>query len=102
MATVLEECTTEEQRSVMRFLLAKALDAKDINKKVCSVPGVQFPAGRKDFSLLRSVQTDSGAHPTSYTMDTGGDLPHSPPSSVEVKNGGAIPPLSHMSSWHSP
>jgi hypothetical protein len=25
---------------------------------------------------------------------------HSPPSSAEVKNGGAIPPLSHMSSWH--
>jgi hypothetical protein len=24
---------------------------------------------------------------------------HSPPSSVEVKNGGAIPPLPHMSSW---
>jgi hypothetical protein len=24
---------------------------------------------------------------------------HSPPSSGEVKNGGAIPPLSHMSSW---
>jgi hypothetical protein len=26
---------------------------------------------------------------------------HSPPSSAEVKNGGAIPPLPHMSSWHS-
>jgi hypothetical protein len=27
---------------------------------------------------------------------------HSPPSSAEVKNGGAIPPLPHMSSWHIP
>jgi hypothetical protein len=25
---------------------------------------------------------------------------HSPPSSVELKSGGAIPPLPHMSSWH--
>jgi hypothetical protein len=25
---------------------------------------------------------------------------HSPPSSAEVKNGGAIPPLPHMYSWH--
>jgi hypothetical protein len=26
---------------------------------------------------------------------------HSPPSSAEVKNGLAIPSLSHMSSWHN-
>jgi hypothetical protein len=26
---------------------------------------------------------------------------HSPPSSVKVKNGGAIPPLRHVPSWHS-
>jgi hypothetical protein len=26
---------------------------------------------------------------------------HSPPSSAEVNNGGDIPPLPHMSSWHS-
>jgi hypothetical protein len=32
MATVLEECTTEEQRSVVRFLWAKKLDVKDIYK----------------------------------------------------------------------
>jgi hypothetical protein len=31
----------------------------------------------------------------------GHDAGHSPPSSVEVKKGGAIPPLPHMSSWHS-
>jgi hypothetical protein len=42
------------------------------------------------FSLLRVVQTGSGAHPASYPMDTGGSFPggkaeHSPPASVEIK-----------------
>jgi hypothetical protein len=47
------------------------------------------------FSLLHVVQTGSGVHPTSYTMDTGCSFPgikrpgpeadHSPPASVEVK-----------------
>jgi hypothetical protein len=31
----------------------------------------------------------------------GHEADFSPTSSVEVKNGGAIPPLLHMSSWHS-
>jgi hypothetical protein len=31
----------------------------------------------------------------------GSEADHSPPSSSEVKNGGAIPPLPHMSSRHS-
>jgi hypothetical protein len=31
----------------------------------------------------------------------GREADHSSPSSAEVKNGGAIPPLPHMSSWHS-
>jgi hypothetical protein len=29
----------------------------------------------------------------------GRETNHSPPSSGEVKNGGAVPPLRHMSSW---
>jgi hypothetical protein len=29
------------------------------------------------------------------------EVDHSPLSNTEVKNGGAIPPLSHMSSWDS-
>jgi hypothetical protein len=32
MATVLEDCTIEEQGCVVRFLRAKVLNAKDINK----------------------------------------------------------------------
>jgi hypothetical protein len=30
----------------------------------------------------------------------GCETDHSPPSSAEVKNDGAIPPLPHMPSWH--
>jgi hypothetical protein len=32
MAIVLEGCTTEEQRSAVRFLCGKGLNAKEINK----------------------------------------------------------------------
>jgi hypothetical protein len=69
---------------------------------------VRFPAVQ-DFSLLHSIQTDSGAQPASSPMGTGGCFPggkaagreadHSPPFSAEVKNGGAIPPLPHVFSW---
>jgi hypothetical protein len=61
---------------------------------------------RQEFSLFHGVQTDSGAHPTSYSMvtgelSTGTDRPgreayHSPPSGAKVKNGGAIPPFLHV------
>jgi hypothetical protein len=67
--------------------------------------------GSVRFSLLHSVQTDSGAHPASYPVGTVGSFPglkrpgrevdRSPLSSAEVKKGGAIPPLPNMSSWHS-
>jgi hypothetical protein len=33
MVTVFEECTIEEQRSVVRFLWAKGPNAKDIHKE---------------------------------------------------------------------
>jgi hypothetical protein len=69
--------------------------------------GVIFPVGQ-GFSLLYSVQTESGAHLTLYTTvpgvlspgvkRPGREADHSPLSSAEVKNGGAIPPLPHMSS----
>jgi hypothetical protein len=39
MVTVLEECTNEEQRSVVRFLWAKGLNAKDIHKEMFPVYG---------------------------------------------------------------
>jgi hypothetical protein len=39
MVTVLEGCATEEQRSRVRFLWAKGLNAKDIHKEIFSVYG---------------------------------------------------------------
>jgi transposase len=36
-ATVLKECTTEKQRSVVHFLWAKGLNAKDIHKEMFPV-----------------------------------------------------------------
>jgi hypothetical protein len=39
MATVLEECIIEEQRSVVRYLWAKGLNAKDIHKEMFSIYG---------------------------------------------------------------
>jgi hypothetical protein len=39
MATVLEEYNTEEQRSVMPFLWAEGLNAKDIHKETFPVCG---------------------------------------------------------------
>jgi hypothetical protein len=71
--------------------------------------GVRFPVRARDFYLLYSVQTGSGAHPASYPMGTGVQSPgvklpgseadHSTPSSAEVKNSGFMPALSHTSSW---
>jgi hypothetical protein len=66
---------------------------------------VRFQAAANYFFLLYSFQTSSGAHPPFYTVGTGGSFPgceadYSLPSSAEVKNGGAIPPLPYKSSWH--
>jgi hypothetical protein len=56
MATVLEECTIEEHYSVVHFLWAKGLNAKDIHKEMFPVyvgsvcPIKQFKAGSRNFS----------------------------------------------------
>jgi hypothetical protein len=39
MATVLEKCTTQEQRSLVRLLWAKGLNARDIRKEMFPVYG---------------------------------------------------------------
>jgi hypothetical protein len=39
MATVLEEYTTEEQRSVVHFFVGKRVNAKDIHKEMFHVYG---------------------------------------------------------------
>jgi hypothetical protein len=59
--------------------------------------GVRSLTETEDFPSSLCVQTDSGAHPASCPMGTGGPFPggkarpgrdadHSPPSSAEVKN----------------
>jgi hypothetical protein len=50
---------------------------------------VQFMAGTREFSLLLTIQTGSGAHPAGGYFSGA-----SPPFSAEVKNDGALPPLS--------
>jgi hypothetical protein len=66
--------------------------------------GVRFPTGARDFSLVHSVQTGSATPSALYIMGTGGSLSvsvkrpgreadQSLPSSTEIKNGRAIPPL---------
>jgi hypothetical protein len=42
MATVLEDCTTEELRSVVRFLWAIGPNLKDIHKQMFSVYGGKY------------------------------------------------------------
>jgi hypothetical protein len=66
---------------------------------------VRFPVRATYFSPFHIVQTGFGAQPASYPVGTGvkrsrreGD--HSPPSSADVTNGGAIPPLSRTSLWY--
>jgi hypothetical protein len=61
---------------------------------------------KRFFSLLYSVQTDSGTRLTSHPMGTYPDVKrprreadHLPPPGVEVKNGGAIHLLQNASSW---
>jgi hypothetical protein len=79
-----------------------------------------IPVKGRDFSLRHSVQTDSGAHPTSYPKDTGGGgggggglMPgikrqgreeawYSPPSSAEVMNGWSYTSTPHTSPRRSP
>jgi hypothetical protein len=69
----------------------------------CSISG-----RGKRFSSLHIVQTGSGAHPASYSKGIGSsfregkavgrETDHSPPSSEDVKNGGAVSPFHHTSS----
>jgi hypothetical protein len=73
--------------------------------------GTGFLEEAREFSLLYSIHAGSWAQPVSYAMSTGDSFPgimqpgseadHSHPPSAEVKNGGAISPFPHISSWHS-
>jgi hypothetical protein len=68
--------------------------------------GGSFLEGGKGF--FTASRRGSGAHSTSYpirseafplrTKQPGREADSSPPSSAEIKNGGAVPPLSHTTS----
>jgi hypothetical protein len=58
-----------------------------------------FTASRPALGPETPAQWVPGA--LSLGVSPGREADHSPPSNAEVKNGGAIPPLSHVSSWHS-
>jgi hypothetical protein len=72
--------------------------------------GVQFLTGARGFSVFHIVQTAVG--PTQPTIQwvpggistavkrLGREADQSPPSSAELKNGGAIPPLLGASTFH--
>jgi hypothetical protein len=72
--------------------------------------GVLFPAGARDFSLFKASRPALG--PTQPPMQwvpgvlspgakrPGREADCSPPSTADVKNGGAIPALLNTSSWH--
>jgi hypothetical protein len=56
------------------------LDAGE-NRKILHVywldSGIRFPAGARDFYLLYSVKSGSGAHPASCSVVTGRSFPGS-------------------------
>jgi hypothetical protein len=67
--------------------------------------------GTGNIFLLHSVKMFSEDHTGSYKMGTansslgvkrpGRNADYSPPSSVEVNNGGATPPIPHASPWRN-
>jgi hypothetical protein len=73
-------------------------------------PGFKSWQGQ-DFSLMRNVQSVLGPTqppiqwvPVALSLGLkrqGREADHTRVSSAEVKNGGAIHPLPHLSSWHS-
>jgi hypothetical protein len=58
LATVLEGRTTEEKRSVVRFLWTKGLDTKDIHKEMFPVYGWKCLLGKAVHSWARNSQKD--------------------------------------------
>ena len=76
------------------------------SRVLVGLSGVRISAWPRDFSLVSNVQTGSGIHPTSYSMDAGfftprvkrpgRDVDHASACSAEVRMNGAMPlPLPH-------
>jgi hypothetical protein len=58
---------------------------------------VCVPVGARNIYFLRSVKTFSADH--RGALSPGRESDHSPSSSSEVRDGGAIPPLPHTCLW---
>jgi hypothetical protein len=93
-----------EQRVFIYDCYVKSNSYKSCRRKF----RLEFPDTTR-LSLFCSVRRESGILTALYTMDTGAVSPdvrlpereddHEPPSSVEVNNTRAIPPIPHMFSW---
>jgi hypothetical protein len=85
------------------YLFSRTSRDKAIGMTTGWTTGVRFPAEARYFSLLNSVQTRTGAHPASFTLNSCAassvrETNHSPPSSAEVNNGDilSLPPYVFM------
>jgi hypothetical protein len=67
MATVFEDCTTEEEHSVVHFLWAEGLNAKDIHKEMFPVYGGSCLSCK---AVHNRVEKFSQGHPKVTTDDT--------------------------------
>jgi hypothetical protein len=81
----------------MSYYIALSQISRSRDSSVGIATGFKSGQGQY-FSLLHSLQTSSEAQLAYYP---GRQADHSPPSSTEVKDGGAIRPLPHLSSCHS-
>jgi hypothetical protein len=75
MATVFEQCITEEQHCVVLLLRAKGLNAKDVNKEMFPVYGGKSVAqigsqlGGKRFADVEDVETEVRKWPRQQSKD---------------------------------
>jgi hypothetical protein len=93
---------------IFSFSLRKRSQDSSVSIATAWTAGFRFSAGTRDFSLLHSVRTGSGAHLASYPIEEacslrvkrpGREAERSPRPDSENKNGRAIFPHPLTSSW---
>jgi hypothetical protein len=98
------ELKTNRRSQILFFLHVVKCRIRDSSVSIATRYGLdgqgRLPARAQNFSLLHSVQTNSGARPVSYpeSKAAGREADHSHPSNSDVKNDGDISPLPHRSS----
>jgi hypothetical protein len=102
--TAFYTCKTWLPYFFSQLKLIKPFYYRTVQSVQCLDYGLDSYSSSRDFTLLQKVQTDSGAHPISYTTRTTGCFlgglrcqrhkdDHSSSFSTKVKNGGAIHPI---------